>query len=231
MAKSSFPRPAAIDEVFDGLEKMWGNESAPPDLAHEEPLDGLVLTLLSQNTNDRNRDRAFDALKARFPEWNAAAGASSEDIAECIRPAGLAKTKSERLLRILDTIRKTFGTYSLKELRGWEGTKVREYLSSLPGIGAKTIACVMLFDLGKPAFPVDTHIARFCRRMEWVSEKTAPEEMQVLLEKWGPRERFYGGHINIIEHGRGVCGARKPACGKCRISGLCPYNGKNGPLS
>ena len=89
----------------------------------------------------------------------------------------------------------------------------------------------MLFDLGKPAFPVDTHIARFCRRMEWVSEKTAPEEMQILLEEWVPRERFYGGHINIIEHGRGVCGARKPACGKCRISGLCPYNEKNGPLS
>ena len=231
MVKSSFSRPTEIDQVFDGLEEMWGNESAPPNLTHDEPLDGLVLTLLSQNTNDRNRDRAFDALKSRFPGWEAAAGALSEDIAECIRPAGLAKTKSERMLRILDTIRKDFGVYSLKELNLWESTKVKEYLASLPGIGAKTIACVMLFDLGKPAFPVDTHIARFCRRMEWVSEKTAPEEIQILLEEWVPPERFYGGHINIIEHGRGICGARKPACGKCLIARLCPYSGKSGVLA
>jgi endonuclease-3 len=231
MAKSSFPRPAEIDKVFDDLEEMWGNESAPPNLAHDEPLDGLVLTLLSQNTNDRNRDRAFDALTSRFPAWEAVAGALPEDIAECIRPAGLAKTKSERMLRILDTIRKTFGVYSLKELNLWESTKVKEYLAALPGIGAKTIACVMLFDLGKPAFPVDTHIARFCRRMEWVSEKTAPEEIQILLEEWVPPERFYGGHINIIEHGRGICGARKPACGKCLIARLCPYSGKSGVLA
>ena len=231
MTKRNLPRPVSIDKVFDGLEKMWGNESAPPDLAHDEPLDGLLLTLLSQNTNDRNRDRAFAALRARFPEWEAAAAASPEDIAECIRPAGLSRTKSERMLLILETIRKTFGAYSLKELKLWDGSKVKEFLSSLPGIGAKTIACVMLFDLGKPAFPVDTHIARFCRRMEWVSEKTAPEEMQILLEEWVPRERFYGGHINIIEHGRGICGARKPACGKCLIAMLCPYSGKNGTLS
>ncbi|MEA4953011.1 Endonuclease III [bioreactor metagenome] len=231
MGKSSFSRPAAIDKVFDGLEKMWGNESAPPDLAHDEPLDGLVLTLLSQNTNDRNRDRAFAALKVRFPEWEAAAAAASEDIAECIRPAGLARTKSERMLRILDMIRKSFGGYSLRDLKSWEGAKVREYLSSLPGIGAKTIACVMLFDLGKPAFPVDTHIARFCRRMEWVPEKTAPEDIQGLLEEWVPQERFYGGHINIIEHGRGICGARKPDCSRCLIAPLCPYNEKNGALS
>ncbi|MBL3538619.1 endonuclease III [Aminivibrio sp.] len=231
MPKSSFSRPAGIDEVFDGLEEMWGNESAPPEPAHDEPLDGLVLTLLSQNTNDRNRDRAFDALKTRFPDWETAAGASSGSIADCIRPAGLANTKSERMLRILDAIRKTFGKYSLKELKHWEDTKIKEYLASLPGIGAKTIACVMLFDLGKSAFPVDTHIARFCRRMEWVSEKTAPEEIQVLLEEWVPRDRFYGGHINIIKHGRGICWARKPACGKCRIAGLCPYSGKHGVLA
>jgi endonuclease-3 len=231
MKKNSFSRPENIKDVFDVLEKMWGNESAPPDLAHDEPLDGLVLTLLSQNTNDRNRDRAFATLKVRFPEWEAAAAGTSEDIAECIRPAGLSRTKSERMLHILDTIKKTFGDYSMKELKSWESTKVREYLSSLPGIGAKTIACVMLFDLGKPAFPVDTHIARFCRRMEWVSEKTAPEEIEILLEEWVPPERFYGGHINIIEHGRGICGARKPACGKCLIATMCPYKEKNGVLS
>ena len=230
MTKSDFPRPENIDEVFDLLEKMWGNEATPPQIAHEEPLDGLVLTLLSQNTNDRNRDKGFAALKARFPQWKAVAMAGAEIIADCIRPAGLANTKSERMLLILQKVRETFGEYSLKELKGWEDERAKEYLGSLPGVGAKTVACVMLFDLGKPAFPVDTHIARFSKRMEWVSEKTPPEKTQIFLEEWVPEERFFGGHINIIDHGRGVCGARKVLCGECLISPICPYLGKKGAL-
>lgn len=230
MTKNDFPRPEKIDEVFDLLEKMWGNEANPPDIANEEPLDGLVLTLLSQNTNDRNRDKGFAALKDSFPEWDAVAAAGPEKIADCIRPAGLANTKSERMLQILEKIRETFGDYSLKDLREWEDGKAKEYLASLPGIGAKTVACVMLFDLEKAAFPVDTHIARFSKRMEWVSEKTPPEKIQTFLEKWVPEERFFGGHINIIEHGRGLCGARKILCDECLISPICPYLRKQGAL-
>jgi endonuclease-3 len=221
-------RPENIDAVLDGLEKLWGNEGIPPMLAHEEPLDGLMLTLLSQNTNDKNRDKGFSALKARFPEWYEMAGAPKEEIENCIRPAGLANTKSARMLEILGMIHRDFGDYSLNALRGWDAGRVKEYLSTLPGIGAKTIACVMLFDLGQPAFPVDTHVARFCRRMEWVEEKTMPEKIQPLLENWVPQSRYLGGHVNIIEHGRGICKAQKPNCTACSIKDLCPFYNRSG---
>lgn len=223
--KSQKPsRPQNIDIVFDVLEELWGNEKNEPRLGHEEPLDGLILTLLSQNTNDRNRDKGFTALKDSFPSWELVASASAEAIADRIRPAGLAKTKSERMLQILASLKEKFGEYSLTTLKGKNNESVREYLSSLPGIGAKTVACVMLFDLGMSAFPVDTHIARFCRRMKWAEESLPPDEIQPLLEEWVPETRFLGGHVNIIEHGRGLCHARNPACGKCplRSKNLCP---------
>ena len=139
-------RPQDIDTVFDILEELWGNEKNEPRLGHEEPLDGLILTLLSQNTNDRNRDKGFAALKNSFPSWELVASASAEAIADRIRPAGLAKTKSERMLQILAALKERFGEYSLMALKDMDNDAVREYLSSLPGIGAKTVACVMLFD-------------------------------------------------------------------------------------
>jgi endonuclease-3 len=222
-------RPKDLDKAFDILEDLWGNEKNEPLLEHNEPLDGLVLTLLSQNTNDRNRDRGFAALKSVFPSWEAVASAPSESIAEAIRPAGLAKTKSERLLQILETIKASFGEYSLEKLKIMEDDAIRKYLSSLPGIGAKTVACVMLFDLGRAAFPVDTHIARFCRRMGWVEETLAPEEIQQVLEEWVPPSRYLGGHVNIIEHGRGLCRARNPECPGCPLAPYCFFAGhKNG---
>ena len=217
-------RPQDIDTVFDILEELWGNEKNEPRLGHEEPLDGLILTLLSQNTNDRNRDKGFAALKNSFPSWELVASASAEAIADRIRPAGLARTKSERMLQILAALKERFGEYSLMALKDMDNDAVREYLSSLPGIGAKTVACVMLFDLGMSAFPVDTHIARFCRRMKWAAESLPPDEIQPLLEEWVPERRFLGGHVNIIEHGRGLCHARTPECGKCPLqsNNLCP---------
>lgn len=223
-------KPRTLDSVLDILESLWGNEGTPPDLRHEEPLDGLILTLLSQNTNDKNRDKAFEILKKRFPSWDQAAMASQEELEDLIRPAGLSRTKSERMLHILSNVRETFGEYSLKKLRPMDKETVREYLSSLPGIGAKTIACVLLFDLEKPAFPVDTHIARFCRRMEWVEESLPPDRISSLMEAWVPPARYLGGHVNIIEHGRGLCGARKPKCGSCPVAPLCPHHKKTGAL-
>lgn len=223
-------KPRTLDSVLDILESLWGNEGTPPDLRHEEPLDGLILTLLSQNTNDKNRDKAFEILKKRFPSWDQAAMASQEELEDLIRPAGLSRTKSERMLHILSNVRETFGEYSLKKLRPMDKEAVREYLSSLPGIGAKTIACVLLFDLEKPAFPVDTHIARFCRRMEWVEESLPPDRISSLMEAWVPPARYLGGHVNIIEHGRGLCGARKPKCGSCPVAPLCPHHKKTGAL-
>ena len=224
-------RPGNIDLVFDLLEEMWGCEGNPPDLAHEEPLDGLILTLLSQNTNDRNRDRAFSALKAGFPSWDEAAEAPAGEIEELIRPAGLAPTKSSRMAEILSVLQRNFGEYSLRRLKDWSTEHIREYLLSLPGIGPKTAACVLLFDLGRPAFPVDTHIARFCRRMEWVKESLPPDLMVPLMESWVHPARFLGGHVNIILHGREICKARKPECSRCALITLCPFQKRNGEAS
>ena len=224
-------RPENIDRVFDLLEEMWECEKNPPDLAHEEPLDGLILTLLSQNTNDLNRDKAFGALKARFPSWDEVARAPVEEIAGVIRPAGLAPTKSARMAEILAVLQGDFGEYSLCGLRNWSTGDIREYLLSLPGIGPKTAACVLLFDLERPAFPVDTHIARFCRRMEWVEQSLPPDRMVPLMESWVPPGRYLGGHVNIILHGRGICKARKPDCGRCALPPLFHIQMRNGEAS
>ena len=228
MRNSRSSRPGNVDAVLDILEGLWGNESDPPRLAHEEPLDGLVLTLLSQNSNDRNRDRGFLALKTVFPSWDSVAETPWEAVAEAIRPAGLANIKSKRMLEILAIVMRCFGEHSLKNLKEKTPEEVREFLRELPGIGAKTVACVMLFDLGMPAFPVDTHIARFCRRMEWVEESLPPEEIQPLMEEWVPPFRYLGGHVNIIEHGRGICSARNPGCERCPLRFYCPGGRKKG---
>ncbi len=228
---NSEKRPKNIDRIFDLLEEVWECEKNPQDLGHEEPLDGLILMLLSQSTNDLNRDRAFAALKARFPSWDAVARTPVEEITGVIRPAGLAPTKSARMAEILAILQEDFGEYSLRGLKSWSTANIREYLLSLPGIGPKTAACVLLFDLGRPAFPVDTHIARFCRRMEWVEESLSPDRMIPLLESWVPPARYLGGHINIILHGRGICKARKPECGRCTLPPLCPFQTQNGTAS
>lgn len=210
--------------VLDRLEDVYRNDDNDPDfLATGEPLDGLILTLLSQNTNDRNRDMAYRALRSAYPEWIEVATLSSPEIAELIRPAGLGETKSARMKDILLKIHADFGTYSLNVLRKWEPAAIREYLSALPGIGPKTVACVMVFDLGIPAFPVDTHVARLSRRFGWMGGKETPEKIQVFLESVVPPERCMAGHLNMIEHGRKVCAARKPRCGDCTLPDLCKY--------
>jgi endonuclease-3 len=188
-----------------------------------EPLDGLILTLLSQNTNDRNRDVAYESLRRAYPRWGDVAAAPQPAIAAAIKSAGLGDIKAERMKAILSDILSRFGSYSLAALKDWDGGRVREYLSGMRGIGPKTVACVMAFDLGLPAFPVDTHVARISRRLGWAGEKSSPGRIQVFLESTVPPERCGGGHLNMIEHGRKVCHARKPECGKCVASDLCRF--------
>jgi endonuclease-3 len=213
--------------VLDLLETRWHNEETPPDLQHTEPLDGLILTVLSQHTNDRNRDVAFDRLKKRYLSWDEAVAAGCGAIEDAIRPAGLAPTKARRILDILNAVRADFGCYSLVRLveKGRDGA--RDYLLSLPGVGAKTAACVLVFDMGLPAFPVDTHIARVCRRLGLVPEKMPADGICEFLEREVPPSRYLGGHVNIIEHGRAICRARGPLCGKCVVSGLCVFYGRD----
>ena len=218
-----------IKRVLDSLESIYHNEKNHDELLlqvrHDEPLDGLMLTILSQNTNDKNRDAAFRNLKSNWNDWESAAGATCEELADSIRTAGLSSTKSERIIFILKKIKCDFGEYSLNALKNKEIDHVREYLSSLPGVWAKTISCVMLFDFGLPSFPVDTHISRVCKRLGFVPQSSrknvTPEEISIFMERNVLKERYLGSHVNIIEHGRNICNAQRPNCEACLIKEDC----------
>jgi endonuclease-3 len=217
--------PGSIDHilfVLNELEAAYGYGKLPMDeFATGEPLDGLILTLLSQNTNDRNRDMAYEALRANHPSWKEVASLPADRVAGLIKPAGLGDTKAARMIEILGKIRDDFGDFSLKGMFGRPPSEVREYLINLPGIGPKTVACVMAFDLDMPAFPVDTHVARISRRLGWAPEKASPSKIQDFLEATVPPEYCRGGHLNMIEHGRKTCRARKPLCASCPLTGAC----------
>lgn len=211
-----------IVAVLEALDAVYRSGSIPSDgFATGEPLDGLILTVLSQNTNDRNRDRAYERMRAAHPSWNEVASCSPAELAELIKPAGLGDTKSRRILAMLNKIKDDHGSYSLKGMFGQDARSVREYLMALDGVGPKTVACVMVFDLGLSAFPVDTHIARLSRRLGWVPETSTPAAIQEHLEEIVPDELRMAGHLNMIEHGRQICGARSPRCDECAITALC----------
>lgn len=216
--------PPNCEEILDAFEALWGNEANPPHgLKHEEPLDGLILTVLSQHTNDKNRDKAFANLKKIYPRWELAASAPESDIAAAVRSAGLGNTKAQKIKKILPAIKECFGDYSLEKMSTWKVAEARKYLVGLPGVGVKTAACVLVFDLEMPAFPVDTHVARISRRLGWVPEKMSAENIQEYLEAVLPPERFRGAHLNFIEHGRGICDARKPKCCECSVKKVCAH--------
>ena len=213
-----------IISVLARLDALYGFNSAPAgDFTTGEPLDGLILTVLSQNTNDKNRDMAYKNLRAHCPEWADASALSAEELADLVRSAGLGDTKAVRIKHILEKVPQDFGGYSLISMKDWTPEDVREYLTALPGIGPKTAACVMAFDLDMPAFPVDTHVARVSRRLGWASEKESAEKIQTFLEATVPHELCRGGHLNIIEHGRKTCSARKPDCTRCVLRDACRY--------
>ena len=220
-------KPHNFKKILDIFEDTWGSEKDfPSGLTYEEPLDDLILTFLSQNTNDVNRDRAYKKLRQEYPTWDVVANAQVSDIADSIRVAGLGNTKASYIVQILGIIKKKFGQYSIKELKDWNSKEVRKFLVSLPGVGVKTAGIVMVFDLGMPAFPVDTHVARISRRLGWAEEKMSPTKIQEYLESTLPKERFAGSHLNFLKHGRNICNARKPKCGECQVKALCKF-GKN----
>lgn len=212
----------ALLAVLDHLEAVWGMEAHPLDRSFGSPLDGLVATLLSQNTNDRNSEKAFFEMKRQFPSWEEVVEATGSALVDAIRIAGLAPTKASRIKEILARIKSDFGFYGLEPIRGWKPRKIRDYLESLPGIGPKTAGCVLAFELGMPSFPVDTHVARITRRLGWFTSKQAPAEIQAELEERVPAQRQAGAHLNFILHGRNTCHARKPLCSACILAGICP---------
>ena len=215
--------PAPVGEVLDLLEARYRNEASPPDLGHPEPLDGLILTVLSQNTNDRNRDRAYGTLRDRFPLWEQVEAAATEDLEEAIRVAGLGNVKAPRIQAILARLRQDLGAPTLVSLRDWDPEKAREYLESLPGVGPKTASIVLLFAFGMPFLPVDTHVFRLSQRLGLVEKKANPEKAQKMLELIIPPDKYISFHLNLIRHGREVCHARGPRHEKCCLQGCCHY--------
>jgi endonuclease-3 len=187
------------------------------------PVDELVSTILSQNTNDANRDRAFHALRAKFAAWESVRDANAGDVAAAIRPAGLANQKGPRIQRVLRQITEERGGLDLSFLKDLPLEEARGWLMKFNGVGPKTAAIVLCFSLGRPAFPVDTHIYRVTGRIGLRPEKMTVEQAHPHLEALFPPETYYAAHLNLIRLGREVCHARKPDCPNCPIRKLCDF--------
>ena len=201
------------------MERLRDAYGKPELVPHKAPLDELVLTVLSQNTNDRNRDVAYGRLRERFGSWEKVRDASQAEVEEAIRPGGLAPTKSkviQNILRALDGDDLTW----LETAPVEEG---REYLCSLPGVGRKTAACVLLFSFDRPELPVDTHVYRVSSRLGLIEPKASFERAHdTLLALTDPGD-VYELHLNMLRHGRRLCIARNPRCRECPLLRLCPY--------
>jgi endonuclease-3 len=189
-------------------------------------IDELVSTILSQNTNDVNRDRAFEALRARFPIWEIVRDANETDVIDAIRPAGLGNQKGPRIQQVLRAITKERGSLNLDFLAGLPTEEARAWLTKFNGVGPKTAAIVLCFALGIPAFPVDTHVYRVTGRIGLRPERMTLEQAHPHLESVFPPETYYAAHLNIIRLGREVCNARKPLCPQCPVKHLCEYKDK-----
>jgi endonuclease III len=191
------------------------------------PLDELVSTILSQNTNDVNRDRAFESLRMRFPTWEDVRDADPEQIIQAIRTAGLANQKGPRIQEALRSITLQRGSLDLNFLAGLSRDDAQEWLMSFKGVGPKTAAIVLLFSLGMPAFPVDTHIYRVTGRLGLRPQKMNVEQAHKHLSQLFPPEAYYAVHLNIIRLGRELCQARRPNCEICPLADLCAYYAVN----
>lgn len=191
------------------------------------PLDELVSTILSQNTSDLNRDVAFNALKARFPSWEAVRDAQLRQVKSAIRSAGLSNQKAPRIQAVLRSITKARGELSLEFLRALPPEEARGWLRQFKGVGPKTAAIVLQFSLDKPAFPVDTHIYRVTGRLGLRAAGMNVEKAHDYFEKLFPPETYYTAHLNIIRLGREICVARKPRCSACPLQNLCDYYAEN----
>ena len=186
-------------------------------------IDELVSTFLSQNTNDVNRDRAFDSFRAKFPTWEEVRDAPEAEIIEAVRIAGLAKTKGPNIQRALRQISEERGELSIEFLKELPIEEASAWLTNFKGVGPKTASIVLLFSLGMPAFPVDTHVYRITGRVGLRPEKISVEKAHPYLESIFPPESYYAAHLNIIRLGREICKARKANCAKCPLLAICDY--------
>ncbi|HLW96545.1 MAG TPA: DNA lyase [Solirubrobacteraceae bacterium] len=220
------PPPARVRRIAERLRELYGIPAAPP---HRRPLDELILTVLSQSTNDRNRDVAFLRLRERFPgpgpgdvSWPAVRDAPLEEVEEAIRPGGISRVKSVRIQAILEAIGEPL---SLGWLAGAPVEEGRAALCELPGVGRKTAACVLLFSYGLRDVPVDTHVGRVATRLGLLTAKAPFERLHDEMLALTPPGMELELHLNLLRHGRRTCFARSPDCAGCALARMCPRVG------
>ena len=211
--------PARIIEL---LEAEYGTIPWRPA---GDPVAELVLTLLSQHTSDANSGRAFIRLLNAFPDWHSLLDADVKAIERAIQPGGLAPTKAPRLQALLREVWSRRNSFDLSFLNELPLEEARAWLLSLPGVGPKTAACVLLFSLGRPALPVDTHVHRVAKRLGLVPEKSTAEQAHDLLSPMLTAKQFYPFHMQLIKHGRRTCSAQRPKCPACPLQKGCPAAG------
>lgn len=215
------PTGRRIRAIFNRLAKHFGTELVPPRSV--DPLDELILTVLSQHTSDLNAERAFADLQAAFPGgWQQIVDVPSGEVVDAIRHGGLANSKAPRIQAILREIRDREGGFDLTRLRGMGDAEARAYLMTLPGIGPKTAAVVLSFALGRDAIPVDTHVHRVTKRLGMIPPKASAERADRLLHDLVPDGLRTPLHVAFIRLGREICKAPTPRCVQCPLKDLCP---------
>jgi endonuclease-3 len=224
------PSPVDLTEAlidrFEEVERLLDITYGPRILREsDDPVSGLIGTILSQNTSDTNSSRAIGTLRDRFPTWELVRDAAVEDLIDAIRSGGLANRKAPRIHSVLNEIERRQGDIDLGFLEEMPLEEAKSWLTSMHGVGAKTAACVLLFSLGQPAMPVDTHVHRVSLRIGLVPPRTSPERTQVILEALlgDDAQRVYAFHVEMIEHGRVICRAQRPRCPECPLREHCDY--------
>jgi endonuclease-3 len=215
------PTPRRVRAIRDRLRLVYGIPLAGP---HGHPIAELILTVLSQSTNDRNRDVAYLAMRERFPSWEAVRDAPVDELEEAIRPGGISRIKSARIKSILRAVTDTApdGELSLDWLPERSVPDAQRYLTSLPGVGRKTAACVLLFALGMRDVPVDTHVSRVGTRLGLFRAGASFEELHDTMLEITPAGQELEFHVNLLRHGRRTCHARRPNCRECALRRMCP---------
>lgn len=224
-----------LTHVYELLLAAYGRPVNEPDY---DPLGGLIGTILSQHTSDINSERAYRQLVAAYPTWEEVRDAPTYKVAEAIKSGGLANIKSVRIQDVLHTLteqqqaqggQKSLAAYLFDELEKRPTEEAWHYLRKLPGVGPKTAACVLMFNLDRPSFPVDTHIHRVAKRLGLIGPKVSADQAHTLFAQVTPPEWVYPLHVNLIRHGRKICHAQRPACPRCPLYGECAYVGSINP--
>ena len=214
--------PAAQD-IWEVQRRLRSGQGAFAPKAGLPIIDELVATVLSQHTSDANSERAFAKLKDVFPTWEQVADAPVDHVADAIRCGGIADQKARRIQQLLAAIEEREGSIDLRRLEELDDAAVETYLLSLPGVGPKTAACVLVFSMGRAAFPVDTHVHRIVRRLGWVPANATADRAHKILAGAVPPDITYDLHLAMITHGRTVCRARQPRCDTCVLRDVCAY--------